>query len=348
MKNKIIRFSESVFLVVLLGLLIAGCSGEKKKTSQSLEEIQKENGIPVTVQPITKRRFEKSLSFFGTFRGERETIVGAMIGGRIQKIYYKPGDKVAKNAVVIEFPEDSPGAQFRQAKSAYENSRKTYERMKALYEKGEIAQAQFDAVRTKYLVDKSNYETMKDLLKLDAPYSGTITEIMVHEGDNVKRKTPLFAIAKLNKMKIRIWLSDAERQQIKPGQKAIATLEGRTFTGTVQDVSIGVNPMKQAFYADLLFDNPDGAILPGTTADVKIITYENDRAITLPIHLLQTKDGQSFVYLAREGKARKQAVTVARSNGIYYEISNGLKAGDSLIVKGNARLTDGVKIKVVR
>ncbi len=348
MKSKTVKWlilSMSAFLTVAM---FYGCSGKNGKTSESMEQIQKKNGIPVTVQKITHQRFEKSLSFLGTFRGERETIVGAMIGGRISKIHYKPGDKVKKDAVVIEFPEDSPGAQFQQAKSAYEMSKKTYERMKALYEKGEIAQSQFDGARTKYLVDKSNYETMKDLLKLDAPYSGTITEIMAHEGDNVKRKTPLFTIAKLNRMKIRVWISEAERAQIKPGMKALATVEGKTFVGKVQEVSISANPMKRAFYADLIFDNSNGEILAGTTADVKIITYENDHAIVVPIHLLQSKDGRYFVYLAKDGQAVQQTVSIGNTNGIYYEISDGLKEGDPLIVKGNARLTDGVKIKVVQ
>ena len=342
------RLQIFIGALILLAFFMLSCSGKKEEGPQSLEQIQKEQGIPVVVKPVVAQRFEKSLSFFGTFRGERETIVGAMIGGRVQKINYKPGDKVQKDAVVIEFPEDSPGAQFRQAKSAYELSKKTYERMKALFEKGEIAQAQFDGARTKYLVDKSNYETMKDLLKLDAPYSGTITEVMVHEGDNVKSKTPLFAIAKLNKMKIRVWISDAERQQIKPGMKALATVEGRTFTGKVQEISIGVNPMKQAFYADLIFDKSNGEILPGTTADVKIITYEDDHAIVLPIHLLRSKDGRKFVFLARDGHAKEQPVTISNDNGVYFEISSGLKEGDPLIIKGYARLADGVKIKVVR
>ncbi len=348
MKNKKLRVRIIIVSAVFMMFFTLSCSGKKREKAQSLEQIQKEQGIPVVVRPVQTQRFETSLSFFGTFRGERETIVGAMIGGRIQKINYKPGDKVQKDAVVIEFPEDSPAAQYQQAKSAYEMSAKTYRRMKALYEKGEIAQAKFDAVRTKYLVDKSNYETMKDLLKLDAPYSGVITEIMVHEGDNVKAKTPLFTIAKLDRMKIRIWISDAERQQIKPGMKALATVDNKTFTGKVQQVSISVNPLKQAFYADLIFDNAKRDILPGTTADIKIITYENDRAIVLPIHLLRTQNDRHFVFLAKNGHAFRQPVTTVKSNGIVYEISQGLKEGDSLIVEGNARLSNGVKIKVVR
>ncbi len=338
----------SILTLVLLAVVFSGCSGDDKKESKSLEQIQKEEGIPVVVEKVTPQRFEKSLTFFGKFKGERETIVGAMIGGRIEKINFRPGDKVKKDDVIIEFPKDSPASQYQQAKSAYENSKKTYERMKALFEQGEIARAQFDGVETKYLVDKRNFETMKDMIELDAPYDGTITELMVHEGDNVKAKTALFTIAKLNKMKIRIWLSDSERMQIKKGMKAIATIDGKSFAGKVYELSLSVNPMKEAFYADLIFDNRKGEILAGTTADVKIITYENDAAIVVPRNLAKKEGDKYFVFLADGNKAKKQYVTVKNESGIYYEIGNGLKDGDSLIVKGTARLEDGTKIKPVK
>ena len=344
---KYLSYFTFVFLLTIIGF--TGCSGEEEKESKSLEQIQKEEGIPVTVEQVSQQRFVKYLTYFGKFSGEKETIIGAMIGGRIDKINVRPGDFVKKNDVIIQFPEDSPASQYEQAKSAYENSKKTYERMKALYEKGEIAQAQYDGAETQYSVDKRNYETMKDMLKLDAPYDGTITEIMVHEGDNVKEKTPLFTIAKLDKMKIRVQLSDDERMQIKIGMKATATVGGKTFSGKVSDLSLSVNAMTQSFYADLVFDNSKKEILAGTTADVKIITYENDNAITVSRNLVKDENGKNFVFLSNGGSSAKmQLVNIANENGTEYEIKSGLKEGDLLIVKGSSRLTDGTKIKVIK
>ncbi len=331
--------------LVFAGLTLGGCSGEKKETRKSMQEIQKEEGFPVVIEKVKPKRFEISMKFYGTFEGEKETIVGAMIGGRVEKINYRPGDRVKKDDVILEFPEDAPASKFQQAKAAYENSKRTYERMKALYEKGQIAQAQFEGAETKYLVDKRNYEVMKDMLKLDAPYDGTITEFMVNEGDNVKSKTPLFTIAKLDRMKIRVWISEKERMKIKKGMKAIAVTEGKTYTGKVSEISLSKNPMKQAFYADLIFDNSKREILPGLTADVKIIVYENDSAITVPVNVTKKENGKYYVYLAENGTAKKRYVKTKNFNGTSYEIADGLKAGEPLIVKGLARLSDGVKIK---
>ncbi len=348
MKLKLYKSLHTLFAVVFLGFLIAGCSSDDNKKSQSMEQIQKENGMPVVVKKVEIQKFESSLVFYGKFRGEKQTVIGAMIGGRVEKILLTPGETVKKDQVVIKFPNDAPASQIQQAKAAFVNSEKTYNRMKALLTKGEIAQAQFDGAETKYLVDKRNYETLKQTLHLDSPYDGTITEIMVHEGDNVKKKSPLFTVAKLNKMKIRIWLNEKERMQIKKGMTALATVGKNTFTGKVQSLSLSEDPFKQAFYADLIFNNENRKILSGTTANIKIITYSNPNAIVIPKNLVKKDASGYFVYLAKNEKAKKQYVTVAQLSGINYEIGSGLAEGDLLITKGNARMTNGIKIKVVK
>lgn len=349
-KGQIMNHGMKYLLIIsiLSAISFTGCSSEAKEESKSMEQIQKEEGIPVTIEKVVHQKFDKHLTFFGKFKGDKETIVGAMIGGRIEKINFHPGDNVKKDEVIIQFPEDSPASQYQQAKSGFENSEKTYQRMKALHEKGEIAQAQYDGAETKYLVDKRNYETLNDMLALDAPYDGTITEIMVHEGDNVKSKTPLFTIAKLEKMRIRIWLSDSERMEIKKGMKAIAKVGDKSFTGKVFELSLSVNPMKEAFYADLVFFNRKREILAGTTADVKIVTYENNKAIVIPRNLLKDDAGKKYVFIANNESAKKQYVKIANDNGINYEIENGLEINNSLITKGIMRLNEGTKIKVIK
>ena len=347
MIRKSVRNIAIAAVLILSSILLPACSGSEEE-SKSMEQIQKEEGIPVVVKKVTPQKFSKYLTFYGQFKGYKETTIGAAIGGRIEKINALPGSKVKENQVIIEFPEDAPASQYQQAKSAYENSKKTYERMKALHEKGEIAQAQFDGIETKFKVDKRNYETMKDMLRLEAPYDGVITEVMVHEGDNVKGKAALFTIAQLNKMKIRIWLSDSERMQFKKGIQALATVAGRTYSGKVSDLSMSVDPMKQAFYADLIFNNPANEILPGLTAEVKVVLYENEQAIVIPRNLLKKDDSGTFVYLANGSTVKKQMVSIKNESGIYYELASGLNSGDPLIVKGAARLTEGAKIKIVK
>ncbi len=341
-----------LFVILVLGIsmqfAVTGCSEDNETKSESMEQIQKTEGVPVVINKIKKSNFEKRLKFISKFKGYRETVVGAMIGGRIDKILVKPGQHVKKDEIIIEFPTDEPGSQYVQAKAAFDNAEKTYNRMKALYEKGEIAQAQFDGVETQYIVAKQNFSIVKDMLKLNAPYDGTITNVMVHEGDNVKGKAPLFSIADLSKMRIRIWITAEEKAQMKKGMKAFASANGKTFEGRIAELSIGVDPMKSAFYADIIFDNSKGEIVPGVTANIEVVTYENDNAIVIQRNIVKSDTKGEFVFLANGDKAVKRYVEISNENGINYEVSKGLQINDPLITVGIAKLENGTKIKPVK
>ncbi len=337
-----------VVLLILLAVILNGCGNKDNKgNAKSIEEIQKEEGIPVVVQVIEKKPFAKQMNFFGTLEGIRQTVVGAMIGGRIEKINFRPGDYVRKGDVVIEFPEDSPASQYQQAKAAYEVSKKNYERIKALYEAGETSKANYEGIEAKYLVDKRNYETMRQMLFLDAPYNGVITEMMVNEGDNVKAKTALFTIAQLHKLKTKIWLSPEEVRLIKKGMPVKAKYNGKVFKGKIQNVSVGVDPFKQSFSATVVFDNKSGELRPGLTLEVIVLVYQNKETVIVPLNLIKHDAQGDFVFISSDGKAKKQYVETGEKSGLSIEIKNGLNIGDSLIVKGADRVSEGSKIKVV-
>jgi multidrug efflux pump subunit AcrA (membrane-fusion protein) len=68
--------------------------------------------------------------------------------------------------------------------------------MSALLKSGDIAQANFDGAETQYLVAKQNFESLKQLVEIEAPFSGVITNIPIKVGDKVKSGDNLLTIAK--------------------------------------------------------------------------------------------------------------------------------------------------------
>ncbi len=340
--------SRIILLIVLFAVaLFFGCSSDEKP-AKSMTELQKENGIPVVLKEIKPEYFAKEMNFYSQISGIKQTTRSSAVGGRIEKINYKVGDFVKKDAVVVQFPEDSPSVQYEQAKAAYENSKKTFERMKALLTAGETSQANFDGAETQYLVDKRNYEMARQALFIDAPYDGTIVEIMVNEGDGVDSKIPLFTIAKLEKMKTKIWASEDEITLIKKGMKAEVNFNGKTVDGMVTEISLSIDPMKRAFYAEIEFQNPGRVLSPGVSADINVKIYENKNAIVIPRNLIQTKQNKNYVFVASGSKASKREIKIGKESGLSVEVLQGLKSGDLLVIKGGSKLSDGQLINVVK
>lgn len=333
-------------LLLITSLLITACgSGDDMNNKQGSEQ---QSALPVVVEKVTERPFVKSLSFFTQLRGTKEAIEGAAIGGRIEKINCEVGKKVRKNDVIMEFPEDATASMYLQAKTAYENSKKNYERAKALLKAGETSQANYDGLETKYMVDKRTYETQYKMLFIQAPFDGTITSLMVNEGDNVKSKDPLFSIADLSTMTCKIWASAEEIKQITKGMVAVIETDGKHVTGDVTEISLTADPARRSFYAEIEFDNPDNILKSGVTESVDIDVYENPNAIVVPRNLVRTDEGGSFVMIENNSRSEKRYITIGEEMNIHIEVIDGLKTGENLIIKGGAKIADNVKVNVIQ
>lgn len=342
---------KKLFLTVFLlltALILINCGGDDEEKSKSMAEIQNDEGVPVVVETVRKQYFKKELTFFSRLSGIQQTTRTSAVGGRIEKINFKVGDFVKKDDIVVEFPIDNPAIQYEQAKAAYENSKKNYERMKTLLVAGETSQANFDGAETKYLVDKRNFETAKQALFIDAPYDGVIVEIMVNEGDGIDSKIPLFTVARLDKMKAKLWASEDEVKQIKKGMTAELLYDGEIYEGKVTEISIAVDPAKRAFSVEVEFDNGKRKLSPGLSTEIAVKVYENKEAIIVPRNLIQTNGETKYVFIVKDGAAEMRKLTTGEENGLYIEVTDGLLPGDKLIVKGVNRVTDGQKINVVQ
>ncbi len=339
------KFLMSLITVLVL-FLLTGC-GEDKQPEKSMEQVQMEEGLPVRVEEVKTQTFEKYLSFYSNLSGIKEATKGAMIGGRITRVNANVGDFVQENKVIVEFASDNPAVMIDQARTAYENSKKTYERMKALLDAGETSQANFDGAEAQYLVNKRNYETQKQLLYIDAPFGGIVTDIKVKPGDNVKGEAPLFTVALLNKMRTKIWVTEKEIVQFRKGMVATINYLGKEYQGRVVDIALSADPYKQAFYVEIEFDNGKRELRSGVTVEVRVLTYSNPNAIIVKRNLVREDDKGMFVFLEKNGHAAKRYISNGMDSGIDCEVKTGLSSGDRLIVTGGAQLEEGRKVKVI-
>lgn len=347
MKFKIKNIRHLVILPIMFFALVNGCGGDEEQ-AKSMDQIQQEEGMPVRVETIEYKPFEKYMNYFAKLAGIKEATKGAPIGGKIEKINFRVGDFVEEGQIVVEFPSDESASVYEQARATYENSKKIYERSKALLEVGEISQANFDGVEAQYLVHKRNYEVARKLIFVEAPFSGNIVDIKVNVGDNVKSETSLFTVAQLHKMRAKIWVTEKEIGFIKKGMEAEMEFGEKIYKGRIAEVSMAIDPYKQAIFAEVEFDNSNKELKSGVTVEVKVLIYKNPKAIIIPRNLVMEDENGSYVFVEKDGKAEKRYISNGQESGIYYEISKGLDAGDKLITHGGSQLTDGAKVKVIQ
>jgi len=333
-------------VILILSVILSGCS-RQDTTARSMEQIYEEDGIPVRVDTVRYQTFQKNLAYFARLSGVKEATKSAIIGGKIERINARVGDRVAANQVIIEMDQTSPGFQYEQAKAAFENAEKTYHRMKAMLEAGETAQANYDGAEAQYLVAKRNYETQRKLLFIDAPFDGTVVDIKVRAGDNVQGDTYLFTIADLDKMHARLWVTEQELSLLRTGMTAMTQFNNKTYRGRITEIALAADPYKQAFYVDVEFGNPGRELRSGITMNIEIRVYENASAIIVPRNLVMRDTSGEFVYVMENDIAVKRYISNGNSSGIDYEISSGLNVGDLIITHGASMVDAGSRVRLV-
>ncbi len=341
MKNILITL-----LTLLMIMILSGCG--KKAISKNMEQIQKEEGIPVRITEIQPTTYVQTNTYNATLSGIEESVVKSMVGDVVVKINAKVGDYVKKDQIIVTFPQDTPGAQYIQASTAYQNAKTTFERMQRLFAQGAISQQDMDNVATAYRVSEANLNTSKNMINVRAPFSGYVTSLYINVGDQVNPGADLFTISNTSRYKAVIWIPDSEIQSMKKGLKAVARWNEEELTGTLSSIAMAMDQNKKAFRAEVVFNSKTKYVASGITVEIQINTITIPNTIVVDRNTLSEADNKLYAWIVNNNKAVKKEVQPGHNNGIEYEIKSGLNSGDMLITEGISMVYEGCLVKIMK
>ena len=126
-------------------------------------------------------------------------------------------------------------------------------------------------------------------------------------------------------------------------------LPGRVFEGRIERLYPTIDAASHTFKAEVRVPNTDKVLRPGMYARVNI-NFGNRRSVVVPDQALVKQEGTGtrFIYvLQADSTVRYLPVQVGRHMGNEYELTSGLEGGETIVVKGQASLRDGVKVNVL-
>ncbi len=186
-----------------------------------------------------------------------------------------------------------------------------------------------------------------------APINGVVLKVYVKNGDGTKTESNLITIGDPSKEMIRVQLTTLNALQVKTNQTARITIIGpqsQTFTGKVVSLSPqAIAPTTSANASEtststssneptkvdtqVLLNRPSNTLIPGSVVSVEIVTAHRQSSVAIPPEALQRQKTQSFVWIQdRQGKAKKQPVTLGLQSLNKIEVTSGLQPGDKLVL----------------
>ena len=302
----------------------------------------------VEVVTATKRDVTEESTYSSTVEAYATNNIMPQTGARIRKINVEVGDYVVKGQVLAEMDR----FQLEQLELQIQNDEVEYARLKGLYEEGGVSQSDFEAAELGYKVRKTNYQNLLENTILRSPINGYVTARNFDKGDMFSMSAPLFTVQQVIPVKLLVGISENEYTKVKKGDTVTLTVDAlpdRTFTGKVNRLYPTINAATHTFNAEVVVQNSDRALRPGMFARVKVVFGTNHRVV-LPDQCIvkQEGTGQKFVYVLKNDETVSYVpVTLGRHMGTEYEVIDGVLEGDSVVLKGQATLKDGVKVIVL-
>ena len=331
---------------VIIMLLLISCS-ENVGDTRSIEQIYKDEGVPVRIMTVQSGSFKVERSYNAVLTGIEESSAYAKVRDKVEKIYVKVGDYVEKDKILLTFPTDNLDARYFQAKVGYDNAKLAYDRIANMYQTGGISKQQLDNAKANLDVAEANWDAAQQTVIVKAPISGYVTRVNARETDNVKKEAELFRISRMNRMKARVWVSEKDVLEVERGLPAYALWNNKRIDGKVVEVDMALDPKTQAFGAIIEFNNPSMILKFGITVDVYIETYTKSDAIVVELKDLIKENDHYYVYTIENDKAVKKSVVIGKQYKMEMEIVKGLTAEEKLVVEGQMLLEDQAKVRTI-
>ena len=186
-----------------------------------------------------------------------------------------------------------------------------------------------------------------------APFDGIITQRNIDVGSlvqaDVASGTFLFALMHADVIRIQLYVPQDDAFGVAPGTDAVVRvpeMPGREFPGKVTRIAEALAPGTRTLLTEIDVPNPDHALTPGVYCRVELKIPRKTPSLIVPSEaVIFNRDGLS-VAVVEDGVARLRNITTVRDFGTSVEVSNGVAAGDRVILNPQIDLTDGRKVMV--
>lgn len=185
---------------------------------------------------------------------------------------------------------------------------------------------------------------------IKADFAGIVTGVKAVDGSNVENGGELFTVSSIEKVCVDVSFSKSDLEKIEEGQKAVATIAGKQYEGTVTRISRAAAKNEKGasiIQGEIHIDNPDTDLYLGVDARVMVEGNKAENVVMIPVEAINIGKDGSFVYVVTEGMVQKRMVTAGISSDEYTEIKKGLEVGEQVIISVDAGIEEGMAVNPV-
>jgi RND family efflux transporter MFP subunit len=362
------RYSIVLSQVVLFSALLVisatlGCSASSSQKAQASGP----GAMPVKVQEARAVPIDDTSEYVATLKSRDSAVIMPQVDGQVTQIFVHSGDKVTTGTPLMEIDPLKQQATVRSQESAGEAqqanlkwAKQQYERAQGLFSAGVVSKQDLDQAKSALDAAQAQMDALDAQVreqrvqlhyyKVVAPRPGIVGDIPVHVGDRVTSSTQLTTVDKPDNMEVYVYVPIEHASQLRlnlPVQ--VIDDAGKVLAESrVSFVSPQVDNTTQTVLVKARIANSKDRLRQSQFIRARIIwgTHKNPK---VPILAVSRLAGQYFAFVAEPQNggsyvAQQRPLKIGQTVGNDYEVEEGIKPGDKVIVSGTQFLMNGMPV----
>ena len=184
---------------------------------------------------------------------------------------------------------------------------------------------------------------------VESSLAGIVGRVYVDRGTNVTPQTAVALVVDIDRVKVHLDIPEKYLPEVALGQKARVGVDAypdEVFTGTVSRISPVVETETRTAPIEINIDNVDHRLKPGMFASIKLVLEEKRGVPVIMKEAILGREPSTYVFVVNGKVAHSRDVKLGIRDGEWYEVREGLAAGDLVAIMGQQRLRDGASVSV--
>lgn len=336
-------------LLILSVAFLSACSGDRK---QMKPDAAKGMNAPQIANYIVLKdtSLKEVIQITGTIQAEESVDLRAEMSGKITKVLFKEGSTVKQGDVLVKINDEELKAQYNRANARLKLAQEQEYRQKVLLNKEAISQQEYDIVNTELQSMKAEAELLKAQLaktEIKAPFTGHLGLRMISVGDYISPTSTITKIVKDDQVKITFSIPEKYASHMRPNAEIIFSTDGnaKKYKASVYALEPSIDENTRTLSIRAIAKN-DGSLISGSFCKVELEMSEIQNAILVPNESLIPILKGKKVFIAKNGKASEVIVKTGLRTDRFVQITEGLKAGDTLVTSGIMSIKEGSSLKL--
>jgi membrane fusion protein (multidrug efflux system) len=345
------KTTKTILWLLVAGVAVAALLVPRLQSSRTAQMPTEGDVEPLEVETVVVQPAPliERFSTVGTVRADEWVEIRSEISGILEEIFFEEGSRVEKGRLLVQIDDDQLKAERDRARYRVELAVLDEERQQLLLEQELVSQQEYDVALGELNVLRSELRLAEARLakaQIRAPFAGVIGLRSVSRGAALTPQMRIATLQKLDTVKLEFSVPESYAASLELGGTVGFRVKGAPgdYQGTIYAIEPTVDRETRSLRARARCPNPDGELLPGAFADVRLAVNEIENALTVPAMAVIPELGAKKLFVVENGLAQPRLVETGVRSESDVQITRGIEAGDHVIVSAIQQLHTGLAV----